>query len=502
MHTHSRSGPELVDDVSTGDLPAVRATDERWHQPAPRQRGPRRAAAPTAATPAQLAAEAAAQAEALALAEAEELAHARATRGDGGRLEDRPGRHADPASPADSADPASADRASAAEPAEQPGPAAAPATPAAPVSVTPTSPVSPAPAPPGAATAQPTARSVLLRERGTRSLRDAVLDPDPDGRPRRARREEGASPWRTARAWLAEHPGLGEQEWTRVWLDAVRRESTAPARTEHLLTALEVLSALLDDGAGGWRGRQELARFAAGHDRALDDGGPVADLVLRGLACAGRTPLPRDAPGRRVLWTRFGVLPDQVSVSCIAVGIAPAGDEGGRRWRLAALDGAPVHVTARDLQSHAEPWVCVDEAWPYVLVCEQPMVLQAVADAFNGRVPVICTGGTPEPLVVELLHRLRTSGAELRYHGDLDWPGVAAANLLLARCRAQPWRMGAGEYRAAVRSQLPALTGTPVTPAWDAELGALMTATGRALPQEQVLPELLAAVRDEVVAHG
>ena len=494
MRTHSRSGPDLVDDVSTGDLPAVRATDDRWHQPAPRQRGPRRAAAPTAATPAQLAAEAAAQAEALALAEAEELAHARATRGDGGRLEDRPGRHADPAEQPD-------------PPAVAPAPPAAgptaPATPTAPAAPTALPvPTAPPPEPPGPGSSAATPRSVPLRERGTRSLRDAVLDTDPDGRPRRARREEGASPWRTARAWLAEHPGLGEQEWTRVWLDAVRRESTAPARTEHLLTALEVLSALLDDGAGAWRGRQELARFAAGQDRALDDGAPVADLVLRGLACAGRTPLPRDAPGRRVLWTRFGVLPDQVSVSCIAVGIAPAGDEGGRRWRLAALDGAPVHVTARDLQAHAEPWVSVDEAWPYVLVCEQPMVLQAVADAFGGRVPVICTGGTPEPLVVELLHRLRTSGAELRYHGDLDWPGVAAANLLLGRCRAQPWRMGADEYRAAVRSQLPALTGTAVRPAWDAELGALMARTGRALPQEQVLPELLAAVRDEVRAHG
>lgn len=477
MRAHSRSGPDLVDDVSTGDLPAVRTTDDHWHQPAPRQRGPRRAAAPTAATPAQLAAEAAAQAEALALAEAEELAHAQATPGEAGRFEGRPGRHADPAEqqglPADP-------------------PAAPPAHPAAPVP--------PAAAAPLASPSGPVP-AVPVPERGTRSLRDAVLDTGPDGRPRRARREEGASPWRTARAWLAEHPGLGEQEWTRVWLDAVRRESTAPARTEHLLTALEVLSALLDDGAGAWRGRQELARFAAGQERALDDGGPVADLVLRGLACAGRTPLPRDAPGRRVLWTRFGVLPDQVSVSCIAVGIAPAGDEGGRRWRLAALDGAPVHVTARDLQAHAEPWVSVDEAWPYVLVCEQPMVLQAVADAFGGRVPAICTGGTPEPLVVELLHRLRTSGVELRYHGDLDWPGVAAANLLLGRCRAQPWRMGAGEYRAAVRSQLPALSGAPVTPAWDAELGALMARTGRALPQEQVLPELLAAVRDEVGAR-
>lgn len=469
--------------MSTGDLPAVRTADERWHQPAPRARRPRRAAAPTAATPAQLAAEAAAQAEAQALADGEALAHARTTAHSGsGRPETRPGRHAGPVE----------------QPAVDPnGPTATTPAPAADVLPEP-----PAPAVAGRVAFVP---PVPARERGTRSPRDAVLDAaldaGPEGGPRRSRREEGASPWRTARAWLAQHPALGEREWTRVWLDAVRREATSPARSEHLLTALEVLSALLDDGAGAWRGRQELARFAAGQDRALDDGSPVADLVLRGLACAGRTPLPRDSPGRRLLWTRFGVLPDQVSVSCVAVGIAPASDEGGRRWRLAALEGAPVHVTARDLQAHAEPWVSVDEAWPYVLVCEQPMVLQAVADAFGGRVPAICTGGTPEPLVVELLHRLRTSGVELRYHGDLHWPGVAAANLLLARCRAQPWRMGAGDYRAAVRSQLPVLTGTPVTPAWDAELGPLMSATGRALPQEQALPELLAALRDEVGAR-
>jgi uncharacterized protein (TIGR02679 family) len=157
-----------------------------------------------------------------------------------------------------------------------------------------------------------------------------------------------------------------------------------------------------------------------------------------------------------------------------------------------------VHVHARDLRAHAEPWVTVDEAWPYVLVCDQPRVLETLATQFGGRVPAICTLGSPEPLVVELLHRLRTSGVDVRFHGDLDWDGVAAANHLLDRCRAEPWRMGADDYRAALVPDLPPLAGRPVPARWDGELQRVMLGGGRALPAERTLDGLVAAIRAEL----
>ena len=87
----------------------------------------------------------------------------------------------------------------------------------------------------------------------------------------------------------------------------------------------------------------------------------------------------------------------------------------------------------------------------------------------------------------------------LRFHGGFDWNGVATANLLLERCRVQPWRMGAADYAAAVTPGMPQLTGRPVSPTWDRQLGAVMTNAGRAVPEEQVLPELLDGVRAELL---
>ena len=42
------------------------------------------------------------------------------------------------------------------------------------------------------------------------------------------------------------------------------------------------------------------------------------------------------------------------------------------------------------------------------------------------------------------------AGAELRYHGDFDWAGVAMANRLIAEVGVVPWRMGADDYTGAL----------------------------------------------------
>ena len=83
-----------------------------------------------------------------------------------------------------------------------------------------------------------------------------------------------------------------------------------------------------------------------------------------------------------------------------------------------------------------------------MLVCENPRVLEAVAERFGGRLPVVCTSGRPALVVLDVLRGL--SGAELRYHGDFDWPGVMIANRLVAEVGVMPWRMGADDYTAAL----------------------------------------------------
>jgi hypothetical protein len=107
--------------------------------------------------------------------------------------------------------------------------------------------------------------------------------------------------------------------------------------------------------------------------------------------------------------------------------------------------------------------------------------------------PLICTEGRPSTA----FHRLAaavTGGGELRYHGDFDWPGVSIAGSVIARHGAVPWRFGAPDYLAGVRSEgdFVALSGPAQPTPWDPSLAAVMTETGRVVYEESVADALIA----------
>jgi uncharacterized protein (TIGR02679 family) len=104
----------------------------------------------------------------------------------------------------------------------------------------------------------------------------------------------------------------------------------------------------------------------------------------------------------------------------------------------------------------------------------------------------VCTSGRPALVVLDVLHAL--SGSHLRYHGDFDWPGVAIANRLIHDLAVVPWRMGAAEYADGLDADGLPLTGPPVEPAWDPELGATMRHHRVAVHEEAVLADLLDAL--------
>jgi uncharacterized protein (TIGR02679 family) len=190
-----------------------------------------------------------------------------------------------------------------------------------------------------------------------------------------------------------------------------------------------------------------------------------------------------------------------VSATCLALGVAPADDARGRRWRPAALDGVPVHVTARDLRG-TDAWVPGDEAWPAVLVVDHPRVLESIAERFRGRVPAVWVDGTGDVLALDLVARLYESGTAVRFVADFDQPGLALGSLLARRFGATPWRMTADVYRGAVRSDLPPLAARATDPEWAPELGTAMAHAGRAVPVEQVLAELLEALALDLRGPG
>ncbi|TQM08988.1 TIGR02679 family protein [Pseudonocardia kunmingensis] len=301
----------------------------------------------------------------------------------------------------------------------------------------------------------------------------AALRDRPGERARHAVQRE--APVELARTLLAGRP------WLEVWLEDVRRSGVLTRATD-AAAAVRTAAAALVRLPGPALSRTELAVAAGGHAHALDDGTTAAALVLRALAVHAGEPVPTTTSGRRDLWERSGVRVDLVSATCLTLGLRGHTGSVAARLGLAADAGDPVHLTAWDLRR------CSLRVPEVVLVCENPRVLEAVAER-GGRTPVVCTSGQPALVVLDVLAALQ--GAELRYHGDFDWAGVAIANRLRAVAGVTPWRMTGADYERGLAGATLPLTGAPVEPEWDAELGAAMRHHRIAVHEEAVLSDLL-----------
>lgn len=291
----------------------------------------------------------------------------------------------------------------------------------------------------------------------------SAVGPITDRRTERQRRaRERELPVEAARELVRHQP------WADEWLAFVRRAAPEP---RHAHQAGMLLSRLLDEHEPV--ARQDLAAGTCGDAHALDDRAVLSTLVLRGLALAlGQLPAEH-ARARRELWAVAGVRLDSVSVTALTLSLP--GLEEGR----------PRHLTGRDLD-------LLRPAPTMVLVCENPRVLEAVADERPDQA-VVCAGGNPNLVVLDVLRLLHAGGAELRYHGDFDWPGLAIADRLIAAVGVRPWMMGAQDYLAAEGS-LP-LKGRPHEASWDGLLSEAMSRRGVAVHEEAVLQHVLAALR-------
>jgi uncharacterized protein (TIGR02679 family) len=281
--------------------------------------------------------------------------------------------------------------------------------------------------------------------------------------------------------------------WVESWLAGLRRTGVLTNRPDAgrvMSDAVAVLNAVVGQPAVP-RSRVELGAQLLADAHALDEDRLLHLVVLRGLAAAAGRPWATGAE-RRELWLAYGIGPDLVSSTCLVLGLRPVGsDAASQRLRQAADAGDPVHLTAWDLRR------CPLELVPTqpVLVCENPRVLEAVAESFGGKVPVVCTSGEPNTVVTTVLERLSAAALPMRYHGDFDWPGIAIANRLVRRFGVTPWSMTSSDYEAGVRPESPRLGDAPVEPSWDAELGAAMRVHGAAVHEEAVLPSMLVALR-------
>jgi uncharacterized protein (TIGR02679 family) len=334
---------------------------------------------------------------------------------------------------------------------------------------------------------------VLTRRSPCRGLAQTVVAVT--GQPlhdRRAERSAAAAareaPLALARELLA--AALIDVDWGETWLAGVRRSgllTRGDDATAEVRQAVAALAMLVPDTRTR-TSRTDLAAYLSGSAHGLDDGTVAAHLVLRALALDADVEPPTTAAARRGLWERYGVHVDSVSSTCLALGLRAFRDSpAAQRLNLAADAGDPMHLTPRDLRGIELA------AHPHVLVCENPRVIEAMADRFAGAVSAVCTAGQPALVVLDMLRRLAQAGATLHYHGDFDWAGITIANRLMTEAGVVPWLMRKADYEAAVRrgSASLALAGTPVVASWDDALHAAMTRHGVAVHEESVLNDLL-----------
>jgi uncharacterized protein (TIGR02679 family) len=250
-----------------------------------------------------------------------------------------------------------------------------------------------------------------------------------------------------------------------------------------LIQAARVLSRLPGRGVS----RAQLAAEVLGDSHGLDNGRPVATIVLR--ACAAETSIDigeavelQDAEeSARERWARLGITVNELALPALCLNLP--GLDG-------MYPGEPVHVSLRCLLRRPPTWHIADRD---VFVCENPNIVAIAADCLGGSCrPLVCTDGMPAAAQQALLLQLATAGARLRYHGDFDWAGLAIGNFVMREFNAKPWRFGTADYLSGLTEHGIALREKHrVMARWDDHLAGAMSERGVVVHEEAVVETLL-----------
>lgn len=153
--------------------------------------------------------------------------------------------------------------------------------------------------------------------------------------------------------------------------------------------------------------------------------------------------------------------------------------------RDAAGFGIPFRLTLHQLSTDS-----LTVAAPDIYVCETPAVLRAAAaELGESSAPLICTEGQPSAACHKLLTAARGT---IHWRGDFDWTGLRTTATALDRYDATPWRMTTSDYLTALATgDSEPLKGAATASPWEPELAEQMSAQGRAVMEERLIPVLL-----------
>jgi uncharacterized protein (TIGR02679 family) len=305
------------------------------------------------------------------------------------------------------------------------------------------------------------------------------------------------------------HPGLAGLLGTPAGVGLLKRlaRQDVDAAAELCRHAEKVLRRLPAKGIT----RSQLAANVLGDAHALDNGRAVATLVLavwRQTAAPapdedGAMPpepgedadleLAAGAERIRETWARAGVLVNELARPALFLNLPTNGAESDRRPQ-----GEPAYASLRSLLRSPPRW---DVAGRDVYVCENPNLLAIAADRLGTAcAPLVCTDGMPAAAQRCLLAQLALAGARLRYHGDFDWPGLHIGNHVMREHGATPWRFGAADYIAAVRtapSLAHPLGEKGAEASWDGALALVMREHRVAIAEEALAASLLQDLNDQ-----
>ncbi|MFW5845688.1 MAG: TIGR02679 family protein [Planctomycetota bacterium] len=233
---------------------------------------------------------------------------------------------------------------------------------------------------------------------------------------------------------------------------------------------------------------QELAAALGGDAHALDRGSAFGRLALLAL---GENP-PADALGWRAAWARQGVRTPETTAPVLLRGLRWRAGVGMAGWNASAAAGSALRLTTAEIDG------AIPAVPQRVFICENPSLVEAAARRLPpDAAPLVCIDGQATSAALLLLDACQAAGADLHYHGDFDWPGIAIANTLLNRYPdLRPWRFGAADLQAGAGIAGPPLSGDPVMAAWDPDLATELTSRGHALHEESMLDLLLADLRE------
>lgn len=301
---------------------------------------------------------------------------------------------------------------------------------------------------------------------------------------RRQRAAERAELWQ----WAREHPAVAAEPALLTWLERVRAGGLVAGDTSATHTLLEQAFEVLAALPAAGEPLPVLAARLTGDSHALDDDRRLGKVMLRALAALHDEETPTDAEGRRRLWERSGVACDELSTTVLVAGMRPTGDgplaQALRAWADA---GQASVVTLAQLNRHP-----VGDLHGPVFIVENPAVMAVALRRFGGACPpLICIAGWPSTAAIMLLRGVAATGAQLRYHGDLDGEGLRIAAHVMSKTSAQPWLLQAEDYLRAVPAAGPPVGRVDDTP-WDPRLAEAVRAHGIALLEEVVVDSLLA----------